>query len=423
MSTVCRDCYAYSDIDNAACSNCGSGRLVRHERLDDCSIAHIDCDAFFAALEKRDHPELIDKPVIVGGGRRGVVATCCYIARLNGVRSAMPMFQALKACPEAIVMPPRREVYSKASAEIKDKLLALTPQVQMMSIDEAYLDLNGTETVHAAKPAQVLSRLASEVRQDIGITISIGLSDNKFLAKTASEIDKPIGFAALHSSEAKAFFAPKSISDLHGVGAKMADRLARDNFRTIADLQAKPREELIRRYGESGKFLFDRIRGIDNRPVQTGADRKSVSAERTFDRDIGGLKALEDWLWIVCDDTSRRAKLGDYEGSTITLKLKTNAFKTISRSTSLLAPTQLAQVLFRTALPLLQKEVQTGNTYRLIGIGLSNLSPARGDFQDLVDPTIGKRAKAERASDLARNKFGKHAVTTGRAIRSERPKK
>lgn len=423
MSTVCRDCYAYSDSPEPVCRRCGSRLLVRHDRLDDCQIAHIDCDAFFAALEKRDNPELIDKPVIVGGGRRGVVSTCCYIARLNGVRSAMPMFQALKACPEAIVMPPRREVYTRASAQIKEKLLALTPLVQMMSIDEAYLDLTGTETVHAAKPAQILSELAREVRDDIGITISIGLSNNKFLAKTASEIDKPNGFAVLHSSEAETFFAAKPISVLHGVGAKMAARLARDNFRTIADLQAKPKSELIRRYGESGNFLYDRIRGIDDRPVQTGSERKSVSAERTFDKDIGDLSALKDWLWVVCDETSRRAKQGDYEGRTITLKLKTKAFKTISRSTGLLAPTQLAQVLFRTALPLLEKEVKTGDSYRLIGIGLSNLSPARGDFQDLVDPRIGKRAKAERASDLARTKFGKHAVTTARAIRSERSKK
>ena len=417
MPTLCRDCDTSVSDDADTCHSCGSYRLISHPALETLSIAHIDCDAFFAAIEKRDNPDLKDKPVIVGGGKRGVVATCCYIARLHGVHSAMPMFKALKACPEAIVVKPRREAYSTASKQIREKFETLTPRVQMLSVDEGFLDLSGTTRLSGAYPALALSRLAREIETDIGITISIGLSENKFLAKTASELDKPRGFALIAQNEAEAFLAPKSVGFLHGVGKQLAKKLERDGYRLISDLQVSAPRDLIRRYGETGLWLHQRSHGIDHRPVRTDTVRKSVSAERTFSDDIAAYAQLEDRLWQVCEETARRAKRHDVEGATITLKLKTKTFRTITRSVTLPAASNLANVLFRATKPLLKKETLTGQAYRLIGGGLSHLTDARWDSRDLVDPSIEKRAKAERAGDAARSKFGDASVITGRAMR------
>ena len=417
MPTMCRDCDTHVSDTVDACPICGSYRIISHPALDTLSIAHIDCDAFFAAVEKRDNPDLKDKPVIVGGGKRGVVATCCYIARLHGVRSAMPMFKALKACPEAVVVRPRREAYSKASREIRQKFEALTPKVQMLSVDEGFLDLSGTTRLSGAFPALSLSKLAREVERDIGITISIGLSENKFLAKTASELDKPRGFAAIAKSEALEFLSDKHVGFLHGVGKQLAKKLERDGYRLVGDLQQGEARDLIRRYGETGLWLHQRSQGIDNRPVRTDTIRKSVSAERTFDKDINEYARLEDRLWQVCEETAIRAKRHNVEGSTITMKLKTKDFRTLTRSSTLTTPTNLANAMFRVMKPLLLRETQTGKSFRLIGIGLSHLQDARFDARDLVDPSVEKRAKAERASDAARSKFGDASVVTGRSIK------
>ncbi len=421
MSVFCRDCDTRLKEGADQCPTCRSTRIVSHPRLDDLHIAHIDCDAFYAAIEKRDDPSLRDRPVIVGGGTRGVVATCCYIARLHGVRSAMPMYKALKACPEAIVVRPRRDAYLTASRQIRTLMQALTPQVEMISIDEAYLDLSGTQRLHNASPAIALARLARRIEAAVGITISIGLSENKFLAKTASEIDKPRGFAALGQAEAAAFLAPKPVGFLHGVGRQLAGKLERDNLRTVGDLQATPPRDLIARYGETGLWLHQRAYGRDDRKVQPDSDRKSVSSERTFRTDLSTLTDLEDQLWQVCDETARRAKKHGVAGASVTLKLKTQTFRTLTRSVMLKAPTQLAQTLFRAVQPLLAREARTGISFRLIGVGLSALSPAREDLPDLIDPRIYKRAQAERASDQARDRFGDKAVLTGRAMRSRGP--
>jgi len=391
---------------------------LRHDALHDLSIAHIDCDAFYAAIEKRDNPDLKDKPVIVGGGRRGVVSTCCYIARLYGIRSAMPMFKALKACPDVVVVRPDYAKYSAAAAIIREKMRALTPLVQVVSIDEAYLDLTGTDRLNGAPPARVLSKLALDIERDVGITISIGLSANKFLAKTASELDKPRGFAVISAAEAPDLLAPHGPNFLHGVGPKLANKLVKDGFRTIADLQAAPVKDLIGRYGETGLWLHERALGQDNRPVRPDSDRKSVSAETTFEKDLSELSPLEDQLWKLSVKTADRAKAVGVEGAVITLKLKTADFKTVTRRTSLAVPTQLAQAIFRAGKPLLAKEAN-GRSFRLIGVGISGLEPAKSDAVDLIDPKVAKRAAAERAADKAREKFGKDAVKTGRAARME----
>ena len=406
--------------DAPACPSCGHERLVRNSRLAELGIAHLDCDAFFAAIEKRDDLSLKNKPVIVGGGKRGVVATCCYIARLYGVRSAMPMFQALKACPDAVVIKPNSEKYRIAGLQVREKMQALTPMIQPVSVDEAYLDLTGTNTLHKAPPAVSLARLAAEIERDVGITVSIGLSVNKFLAKTASELDKPKGFAVIAAEEAEALLAPKPIGFIHGIGPKLARKLSLDGYDTIEDLQRTELRQLIGKYGETGMWLKNRAHGIDNRPVRNDEERKSVSSETTFHKDMSDPAWLEDQLWRLCVRTADRAKATGLVGNVITLKLKTADFRTLTRRLSLAEPTQLAQTLFRSARILLAKEANGRTRFRLIGIGISDLSEHRADSVDLLDPLVAKRAAAERASDLAREKFGTDAVMTGRSARAKK---
>ena len=420
MTTLCRNCFHMFEEDAPACPSCGHERLVRNSRLAELGIAHLDCDAFFAAIEKRDDPSLKNKPVIVGGGKRGVVATCCYIARLYGVRSAMPMFQALKACPDAVVIKPNSEKYRIAGLQVREKMQALTPMIQPVSVDEAYLDLTGTNTLHKAPPAVSLARLAAEIERDVGITVSIGLSVNKFLAKTASELDKPKGFAVIAAEEAEALLAPKPVGFIHGVGPKLAKKLSLDGYDTIEDLQRTELRQLIGKYGETGLWLKNRAHGIDNRPVRNDEERKSVSSETTFHKDMSDPAWLEDQLWRLCVKTADRAKATGLVGNVITLKLKTADFRTLTRRLSLAEPTQLAQTLFRSARILLAKEANGRTRFRLIGIGISDLSEHRADSVDLLDPLVAKRAAAERASDLAREKFGADAVMTGRSARAKK---
>ena len=420
MTTLCRNCFHMFEEDAPACPSCGHERLVRNSRLAELGIAHLDCDAFFAAIEKRDDPSLKNKPVIVGGGKRGVVATCCYIARLYGVRSAMPMFQALKACPDAVVIKPNSEKYRIAGLQVREKMQALTPMIQPVSVDEAYLDLTGTNTLHKAPPAVSLARLAAEIERDVGITVSIGLSVNKFLAKTASELDKPKGFAVIAAEEAEALLAPKPIGFIHGIGPKLAKKLSLDGYDTIEDLQRTELRQLIGKYGETGMWLKNRAHGIDNRPVRNDEERKSVSSETTFHKDMSDPAWLEDQLWRLCVRTADRAKATGLVGNVITLKLKTADFRTLTRRLSLAEPTQLAQTLFRSARILLAKEANGRTRFRLIGIGISDLSEHRADSVDLLDPLVAKRAAAERASDLAREKFGADAVMTGRSARAKK---
>lgn len=418
MSSLCRDCQHQSEASLTACPACGSRRIVTHDALFHLSIAHVDCDAFYASVEKRDNPALREKPLIVGGGQRGVVTTCCYQARLYGVRSAMPMFKALKLCPDATVIPPDFRKYRDAAKAIRGLMDDLTPLVQQVSIDEAYLDLSGTQRLHGHSPAASLSRLARAVERKVGVTISVGLSGNKFLAKTASELDKPRGFAVIAPEEAEAFLAPHPVSFLHGVGPKFAESLAKDGFHTVEDIQRADLKALIRKYGETGDWLKRCAHGRDNRPVNPEGERKSISSETTFFEDTADLSILEDHLWRLSVKTADRAKAEGVSGRVVTLKLKTSDFHPLTRRVSLAEPTQLAQTVFRTARPLLIREATGRVKYRLIGVGLSELSSWRADAVDLIDPKVAKRAAAERASDKARAKFGAGAVITGRAAKN-----
>jgi DNA polymerase IV len=413
VSAFCRDCLADAAPQAARCRSCGSPRLARHKELAQLAIAHIDCDAFYATIEKRDDPALAAEPVIVGGGHRGVVATACYVARTFGVKSAMPMFEALRLCPHARVIRPNMEKYARVGREVRQMMFALTPSVEPLSIDEAFLDLFGTARLHGLSAAKVLARFAIEVETKLSITVSIGLSCNKFLAKIASDLDKPRGFAVLGAGEAQKFLASKPVSFIFGVGKVSAARLARDGFHRIADLQQASEVEMMRRYGEEGRRLARLARGIDARKVSADRETKSVSAETTFERDISDFRALERILWAQTEEVSARLKEKALAGATVTLKLKTADFKIRTRAHSLGAPTLLAGKIFAVARGLLEREAK-GTKFRLLGVGLSALATA--DHADPADFVDGRAAEAEHAVDRVRARFGDDAVVRGLAF-------
>jgi DNA polymerase-4 len=417
----CRDCL--TDTREAPCTNCGSTRVVSHPELNSLSIAHMDCDAFYAAIEKRDDPSLNDKPLIVGGEVRGVVSTACYIARKFGVRSAMPMFQAKKLCPHAVILKPRHSYYSQVARQIRAMMEDLTPLVEPLSLDEAYLDLSGTERIHHHCPAKTMAALALRIEREIGITVSVGLSGNKFLAKLASELDKPRGFAVIGMAEARSFLRDKKVGIMRGAGKVLQARLERDGITTIGQLQDADPKELAGRYGATGLWLYQMAQAQDSRRVDPEGEMKTISSETTFDKDLSSYAELESALWRQAERVSARAKAKGLAGKTIVLKLKTADFRLRTRSASLDAPTQLADRIFRTAKGALKREAN-GTRFRLLGVGLSNLVSADGaDPLSLIDTQSDRRAAAERAMDKIRAKFGGEAVGTGRSFHIERPVK
>ena len=416
MPSLCRDCLHHAALAFGRCPACGSRRTVAHEDLFRLTVAHMDCDAFYASVEKRDRPELLTKPVIVGGGRRGVVAAACYLARTRGVRSAMPMFKALAACPDAVVIKPDMAKYVREARRIRELMEALTPLVQPLSIDEAVLDLAGTAALHGAPPAVVLARFARTVEKEVGVTVSIGLAANRLMAKLAAERDKPRGFAVIGAAEAAGWLALQPVSVLPGVGPAMARRLQAAGFATLGQLAALTPREAMRRFGEDGPSLAARARGEDARRVDPGRMAKSISAETTFDVDIAAREALEAPLWRLCEKLARRLKEKDLAAAGVTLKLKTAAFATRTRAVRLQQPTRLPDMLFAAAQPMLAKEAD-GTAFRLIGIGAQPLAPAaEADRGDLADPEAPKRAARWAAVEALRARFGNDAVVKGRSL-------
>ncbi len=406
----CRDCLTDCEAKARRCAACGSPRLVRHPALAQLALAHIDCDAFYATVEKRDNPDIADKPVIIGGGKRGVVSAACYIARTYGVRSAMPMFKALDLCPHATVVRPDMAKYVRVGREVRQAMQALTPLVEPLSIDEAFLDLSGTQRVHGMIPAKVLARFARDVERNIGITVSVGLSVNKFLAKIASDLDKPRGFAALDQDEARTMLADKPVGFIFGVGPATQEKLAQRGFRTIADLQRADETELMKQFATDGRRLWRLARGIDDRSVVPDRGAKVISSETTFESDIRDFATLEKLLWRLSEKVSARLKNGDLAGLTITLKLKTADFRQRTRSQSIYAPTQLAAKIFSVSREMLAKETD-GTAFRLMGTGVSALR--RGSEASDTDMLDRRAAHAERAMDDLRKKFGSAAVIRG----------
>lgn len=424
--TLCRDCFTWAatpaEATERRCRSCGSHRLLRHPELDRLSIAHLDCDAFYASVEKRDEPNLLDKPVIVGGGRRGVVSAACYVARVYGVHSAMPMFKALAACPHAVVIKPDMKKYAAVGAEVREMMRETTPLVEPLSIDEAFMDLGGTERLHGGPPAETLARLCQRIEETVGVTVSIGLSYNKFLAKIASDLDKPRGFHVIGEGEAVSFLATQPVSIIWGVGKALQRKLTADGLSTIGDLQAMEERELMRRYGAIGQRLARFSHGRDSRHVDPGSVVKSVSNETTFDTDIVALEALRPYLWRLSEEVAGRLKRKAIAGATVTLKLKTKEFRLVTRQQHLGAPTQLADRIYRTADALLETEAD-GRAFRLIGVGVSQLSDARqADPRDLAEPDFEQRRKVETAIDTVRAKLGETAISKGRGLRAGRMK-
>ncbi|MEQ1618025.1 MAG: DNA polymerase IV [Terricaulis sp.] len=416
---LCRVCA--SETATPRCALCGGERSAEHHELAALSIAHLDCDAFYASIEKRDDPSLQPHPVIVGGGRRGVVSTCCYLARAYGVRSAMPMFKALKLCPQAKIVHGDMRKYAEEGRIIRTMMETLTPQVEPLSIDEAFMDLSGTEALHGGTPAQSLIKLQNRIWEERQLTVSIGLSFNKFLAKTASDLDKPRGFSAIGRSDALAFLEPRAVATLPGVGPANAAALERNGLKRIGDIRAAGAQRMRALYGNWGAHLFDFSMAQDHRRVDPDGERKSISAETTFFEDVSEIEALEDILWPLCERVAARCRASDAAGRTLTLKLKDTRFKIVTRRRQLPEPTLLAHRIFETARELLVADADRRAKYRLIGVGLSDFSPSAGaDKGDMLDCETPRRAAAEAAVAKARGRFGRDAVQTGRALKAER---
>lgn len=416
MPSLCRNCLATFDTARR-CLSCGSPRVTSHPELFDLSIAHMDCDAFYASVEKRDDPVLEGKPVIIGGGRRGVVSTACYVARIRGVRSAMPMFKALELCPDAVVVKPRMDAYAEVSRQIRQMMEELTPDIEPLSLDEAFLDLSGTARLHRAPPAVMLATLVRRMHDELGITGSIGLSHNKFLAKVASDLEKPHGFSVIGVAETEDFLRDKPVRLIWGVGQATQDALERAGIRTFADLLRWDRLDLSARFGAMGDRLWHLARGQDRRRVSRNSPMKSISNETTFDADTSDARILDGHLWRMAEKVSDRAKAKGLAGRVVTLKLKRRDHSLLTRRLALREPTQMADTIYRAARGLLDQIADTG-PYRLVGVGISDLSSdGSADVSgDLLDPQARRRKDAERATDKIRARFGADAIVKGRAL-------
>tara|TARA_Y200000002_G_scaffold288448_1_gene242599 strand:- start:259 stop:1437 length:1179 start_codon:yes stop_codon:yes gene_type:complete len=391
--------------------------VVSHSELFDLNIAHMDCDAFYASVEKRDNPDLADKPVIIGGGRRGVVSTACYIARIRGVKSAMPMFKALEKCPDAVVIRPRMKIYAEISQQIRAMMNDITPLVEPLSLDEAFMDMSGTHKLHGAPPAVMLAKLMDRISDNLGLTGSIGLSHNKFLAKIASDLNKPNGYSIIGEAETSSFLKDKSIRLIWGVGASTQKSLEKSGIRTFLDLLRWDRKDLVSKFGSMGDRLWFLARGQDARVVSNSDRIKSISNETTLNENTSNIRVLEGHLWRLCEKVSSRAKLKGLAGTIMILKLKSSNHKIITRRVTLRDPTYMADVLFRSTYPLMEAAIENG-PFRLVGAGLSGLCLASQAQREpeLLDNGALNRIKVERVTDEIREKFGDEAMIKGRSL-------
>ena len=416
MPSLCRKCFNTFN-EEGRCPRCSSPFVVSNNELFNLNIAHMDCDAFYASVEKRNNPELADKPVIIGGGKRGVVSTACYIARIRGIKSAMPMFKALEKCPDAVVIRPRMKLYAEISHQIREMMNDITPLVEPLSLDEAFMDLSGTQKLHGVPPAVMLAKLMDRIYKKLGLTGSIGLSHNKFLAKIASDLDKPNGYSIIGEAETDSFLRDKSIRLIWGVGVSMQQSLEKAGIRTFCDLLRWDRKELVKKFGSMGDRLWFLARGQDRRVVSNSDRVKSISNETTLIENTSDLRVLEGYLWRLCEKVSSRAKAKGLAGTIMILKLKSSKHKLITRRVTLRDPTQLADVLFRSTFPLLKSSIVNG-PFRLVGAGMSGLCLASQAEREpeLIDDGAVNRIKVERVTDEIRKKFGDEAMIKGRSL-------
>ena len=414
--TVCRECFKTFNEKKEFCNKCYSANLVSNNEIENLNIAHVDCDAFYAAIEKRDNPKYKNFPIIIGGGKRGVVATACYIARTRGVKSAMPMYKALNLCPDAIIIKPNMQKYKKASKVINNLMKEITPLVEPLSLDEAFLDLSGTSRLHKKIPAVLLAELSKKIQKKVGISVSIGLSYNKFLSKICSDIDKPRGFSIINRLEAQSFLKDKPVEVIWGVGNTLKNRLNNDGIRTIGQIREMDCNELIVKYGSIGSHIHKLSNAEDTREIKPFRKVKSISHETTFEKDTNDEVFLKKILWSLCEKVSDRAKEKGLGGSTINLKIKTKDFKLISRSVTIEEPTQIAEIIFQTSKLLLFREIKK-NKFRLLGVGLSNLKDSEiCDLYDLINTNSNKEKNIEFAIDAIRDRYGVNLIKKGRSI-------
>ena len=382
--------------------------------MDAATILHVDLDAFFASVEQRDRPELRGRPVIVGGdpGARGVVSAASYEARRFGVHSAMPLRTAAALCPEGVFLPVNGAKYRAASRAVMEILGRYTPRVEQVSIDEAFLDVAGSEALFGPPPA-IAAAIRVAIRSEVGLTASVGVATTKLVAKIASDLRKPDALVVVLAGDEAAFLAPLPIARLWGVGAQTRAVLAEYGVRTIGDLVSVDPALLVRRLGKHGATLVERARGVDPSPVTGEAEAKSVSHEHTFDVDTSDVDEIERTLLALAEGVAARLRAGGVRASTIAVKVRDSAFRTVTRQRTLAEPTDLAEPIWHVALDLARPEIR-GRRIRLVGVGAHGLGePAQlGRFA----PDDDRRRRAVEATDAVRRRFGERAVTRARLL-------
>jgi len=379
------------------------------------TILHVDLDAFFAAVEQRDRPELRGLPVIVGGGgpgQRGVVSAASYEARRFGVHSAMPLRTAGRLCPQGVLLPVDGRKYQAVSREVMAILRRFTPQVQPISIDEAFLDVTGSRALFGDGGA-IARRIKSAVNDEVGLTASVGVASTKLVAKIASDLRKPDGLVLVAPGGEAAFLAPLPISRLWGVGERTAAALRDFGVTTIGDLASLPREPLVARFGRHGGSLVDRAMGLDPDPVATGDPAKSMGHEHTFDVDTADREVIERTVLGMSDGVAWRLRAAGLKAGTVTLKLRDSSFNTITRQTALDVPADLTEPIYDAALLLLRRELH-GQRIRLVGVTASNFRDR--EQLELFGVPDSRRQQTAEALDRIRRKYGERAVTRARLV-------
>jgi DNA polymerase IV len=375
-------------------------------------ILHIDMDAFYASVEQADQPELRGKPVIIGGSRRGVVSAASYEARPFGVHSAMPIFQARKLCPQGIFLPVRMRRYQEVSRQVMFILETISPLVEQVSIDEAYVDITGTESLHG--PPEILARKIKEaIRERTTLSSSVGIAPNRFLAKIASELNKPDGLTFLKEQDVPALLRSLPIGKLPGIGEKTAQLLKGLGVAVAADILRFSQEFWVKRLGKSGAHLYQRARGIGSATVTPHAEAKSCSAEDTFATDTDDLEELKNWLLRQAQEVGRDLRRHGVKGKTITLKVKFADFKTVTRSRTLPEPIHSTRGIYDIAVRLLE-ELKLAGRVRLIGVGVSNFGAGPQQARLFPNNSQAKQDKLDAALDHIHGKFGDKAVQRGR---------
>ena len=386
-------------------------------------IVHVDLDAFFCSVEELLHPEWRGQPIIVGGDPRyrGVVSSASYAARAFGVHSAMPMSQALRLCPQATVVHPHLTDYGAHSRGVMDILREYTPDFEQVSIDEAFLDMTGSERLLG--PIEPLGRaIQQRVLDETSLPVSLGIASSKLVAKIACDLGKPKGLVLVPQGQEQTFLAPLPIERLWGVGRVTASRLRARGIETIADLATWEEAQLADTLGDIGRGLYDAARGIDPRPVHSGHEQRSISQERTFAQDETDADALEKLLLRMADELAGRLRGRNLVAQTVRIKLRHPDFTTLTRQRRLGQPTDQARIIFDEGQSLLRANWQAGQPLRLLGLAVANLLDSSGYQLDLFDDRDQQTIRLDRAIDEIRDRFGRKAITRASLLRPQDPR-